>query len=87
MFCVFVGSFLVLTGIYEEKIKQAESVKKIEYKFIPRTYYEEQMAESDLLLKVGDMFNSVSPWYDRTIGALADIPDFKRVDTNTSKHS
>lgn len=79
LLCVFVGAFLIITGIYEEKIRVAELSKRIEYKFIPRSYLEEQLANDDLSLKVADSFNFVSPWFDRTVGALADIPDFRNM--------
>ena len=63
---LFLGAFLVLSGIYEEKIKLAESRKKIEYKFIPRTYYEEQLSAQDhLSSRVGDMFKEADPWLER----------------------
>lgn len=65
---------MIMTGIYEEKLKIAESNKKIEYRFIPRTYYEEQLSNSDLTSKMSNMFNYESPWFDRTVGALVDIP-------------
>jgi len=74
MFCIFVGAFLILMGVYEEKIKIAESKKKIEYKFIPRTYYEEQMSNDDVSLNFASMFNTVSPWFDRTVGQYIDKP-------------
>lgn len=77
LLCVFVGAFLVITGIYEEKIRVAELNKNVEYKFIPRSYLDEQLANDDLSLKVADNFNFVSPWFDRTVGALDDIPDHR----------
>lgn len=74
MFLVFLGSILIISGVYDEKIKIAESKKKIEYKFIPRTYYEEQLSNNnDISLNFESMFNHVSPWFDRTIGNLAEI--------------
>lgn len=75
MFFLFVGVFLIVIGIYEEKLRIAESNVKIEYKFIPRTYYEEQLANSDLSMKMADLFNNESPWFDRTVGALSDLPE------------
>ena len=78
LFILFAGMFFVMQGIYEEKIKIASQNAKIEYKFIPRTYYEEQLAEADLSMKMAPMFNKESPWYDRTIGSTADIPNFKK---------
>lgn len=74
MFFLFAGMFLIMAGIYEEKLKEAENKTRVEYRFIPRTYYEEQLADSDLSMKVADMFNRESPWFDRTVGSLADIP-------------
>ena len=74
---LFVGILLIMHGIFEQKLKEAESKVKVEYKFIPRTYYEEQMSNSDVSTKMADIFNYESPWYDRTIGVLADtnIPE------------
>lgn len=65
IFLLFIGLFLVMQGIYEEKIKTIEQTKKIEYKFIPRTYYEEQLADSQLTSQVESMFNYDSPWSNR----------------------
>lgn len=82
MLCIFIGAFLIMTGVYEEKLKTAENSKKIEYKFIPRSYYEEQTSNDDLSMKLADTFNYESPWFDRTVGALSDIPDFKNMSKN-----
>lgn len=71
LFLFFIGSFLILSGVYEQKLDIAEQNKKIEYRFIPRTYYEEQMnQEGDIMTKYGDLFKTESPWYDRTIGSF-----------------
>ena len=73
LFFVFAGMLIIIVGIYEQKLKVAEQSKKIEYKFVPRTYYEEQLANtSDVSFKMADMFNNESPWYDRTIGVFKD---------------
>lgn len=65
IFVLFIGLFLIMQGVYDEKIKTIESNKKIEYKFIPRTYYEEQLADSQLSSQVESMFNYDSPWSSR----------------------
>lgn len=81
IFVLFIGIFLIVHGVYEQKLKEAENNSKIEYRFIPRTLYEEQMGSTnDLTLKVGDIFSKESPWYDQNIGNLSDIPDFKKTD-------
>lgn len=85
MFLLFAGFFMIMAGVYEEKLKVAENSVKVEYKFIPRTYYEEQLSNSDLSMKVADIFNNESPWFDRTVGSLKDIPkkNDKKLPPNT----
>lgn len=58
---LFLGFAMVMHGIYEEKYKRLERVKKVEYRFVPRTLYDEQLAVAspDLLLgKFRTMFDS-----------------------------
>jgi hypothetical protein len=74
IFVLFIGMFLIIQGVYEEKLKAANDNKQVVYKFIPRTYYEEQLADSDLTQKVAPMFNKTSPWFDRTVGEAL-MPD------------
>lgn len=61
---LFVGMFLVIHGIYEEKFAalKREGVR-VEYRFIPRTYYEEQLmnAEGSLATKFKSMFEGEDP--------------------------
>lgn len=45
-FILFAGMFLVISGIYEQKLDIAQKEKKIEYRFIPRSLYEEQLANN-----------------------------------------
>ena len=47
VFLIFVGMIMIIQGVYDEKIKILENNKKIEYKFIPRTMYEEQLPISE----------------------------------------
>lgn len=71
MFLVFLGMFMVVTAVYEEKLADAKKNVKVEYRFVPRTYYEEQLGEnSNLMDKVGDIFSKESPWFYQTIGGL-----------------
>ena len=80
IFALFIGIFIIIVGIYEQKLKVAQENKKVEYKFIPRTYYDEQLADSDLSLKMANIFNNESPWYDRTIGVFEDVNQNKSID-------
>lgn len=70
---LFVGMFLIIQGVYEEKLKAEKENKQIEYKFIPRTYYEEQLQSGELQGKMSRMFDQVSPWFDRAQGDV--LPD------------
>lgn len=71
----FLASLAIIIGIYEQKLEIAEQNKKIEYRFVPRTFYEEQMGNGgDVSDKFGTMFETESPWYDRTVGPIINIP-------------
>jgi len=52
---LFIGIFLIVNGVYEQKLLAATSKKQIEYRFVPRTFYDEQI-EPDLMNKVSGMF-------------------------------
>ena len=57
-----------MNGIYEQKFQSLKKNVKIEYRFIPRTYYEEQLAENaDVTANYKNLFDKESPWFDRTI--------------------
>jgi hypothetical protein len=58
IFGLFVGLLLVLHGIYEEKLEAQKRNVKVEYRFVPRTFYEEQLmnAENSLSDKFKNMF-------------------------------
>jgi|LakMenEpi03Aug12_release.lakeMendotaPanAssembly.Ray.scaffolds.fasta_scaffold4138982_1 hypothetical protein len=66
-FLLVVGAFMVMHGIYEQKYKALEQNRRVEYKFLPRTYYEEQIAEADVASKFKTMFDKESPWFERTV--------------------
>jgi hypothetical protein len=58
---LFIGMFMVMHSIYEKKLKEAKQNVKVEYKFIPRSLYEEQLGDPDLFSKVGTIFDG-QPW-------------------------
>jgi hypothetical protein len=72
---LFVGVVFVMHGIYEERLAAIEKKSRIEYRFVPRTIYEEQLAraggggDQDLSTKFHDMFAKESPWSDRDGGS------------------
>jgi len=68
-FMLVVGMFMVMHGIYDEKYKALQNNRRIEYRFLPRTYYEEQIGNSDVTSKVKNMFNS-DPWFENRVSLL-----------------
>lgn len=68
MFLLFFGTLLIIKGIYEQKYQSMKKNVRVEYRFIPRTYYEEQLANTaDVTGKFKDMFGKESPWFERTV--------------------
>lgn len=68
-FLIVVGMFMIMHGIYEDKYRALQSNRRVEYKFLPRTYYEEQISNADVTSKMKNMFNS-DPWFERTVTLL-----------------
>ena len=68
---LFVGALLVVDGIYEQRLQGFKDNVRVEYRFIPRTYYEEQLYHSDLDLKMKDMFQKDAPYFERE---TVDVP-------------
>ena len=44
-------------GIYEDKIKALEKDVKVEYRFIPRSYYDEQLFSNQFSSKFSNLFD------------------------------
>jgi len=74
---LFLGLFFIINGIYEQKLKDVETKEKVVYKFIPRTYYEEQLREGTLGEKMYDMYNGDSPWIQKTNGNMIEPPKYQ----------
>jgi hypothetical protein len=62
---LFTGALMIADGIFEQKLLAFKQKTQIEYRFIPRTFYEEQMRSNDISLKMRDMFQKDAPWYWR----------------------
>ena len=67
MLLFFVGVIMIMHGIYQQKLKIANENVKIEYRFIPRTYYEEQLANTNISSNFKNMFNDSEPWLERNV--------------------
>lgn len=75
-FLFFVGMILIIHGIYDQKYKELQNNLRVEYRFIPRTYYEEQLGNSTVSANFKNMFNKESPWYDRNV-SIGGPPELK----------
>jgi hypothetical protein len=68
IFILFVGMFLIVTGIYEQKLKLVEKNVRVEYRFIPRSFYQEQLGQADVSSIFKNAFDKNDPWFDKTVG-------------------
>ena len=66
LFIFFVGVFLIIHGIYEQKYQALKDNVRVEYRFIPRTYYEEQLAQATVSSQFKNMFQG-DTWFERTV--------------------
>lgn len=56
MLLLFIGTLLIVHTIYEQKLAEAKKQRKIEYRFIPRTLYDEQVGEPTVSNNFAPMF-------------------------------
>ncbi len=56
LFIFVVGIILLTTGYQKQIARQIEVQKEIEYRFIPRSIYEEQMGQPEVSSSFADMF-------------------------------
>jgi hypothetical protein len=57
---LFVGTLMIVHGIYEEKYDQLKKDVRVKYKFIPRTYYDEFLMHDNYTSKVASaMFDNI----------------------------
>lgn len=57
IFMFFAGILMIMHGMYKERIREAENDIKIEYRFIPRSYYDEQIFSSQFESKHSNLFD------------------------------
>ena len=68
LFMSFIGILLIIHAIYEQKYQALKNNTRVEYRFIPRTYYEEQLGNDTVSADFKNMFQgSVSPWFERVV--------------------
>ena len=71
------GLVLLIIGYYENK--QNCPTRKIEYRYVPRQFYDEQMSQSNLKNVYSDMFDKASVWQKYPLGDI-DISGENKLD-------
>ncbi len=56
LFIFVIGIILLTTGYQKQLTRHIEVQKEIEYRFIPRSIYEEQMGQPEISQSFADMF-------------------------------
>ena len=54
---LFIGMFMIVHGIYEEKYEKLRKKTQVKYKFIPRTYYDDFLMNNDIKNTTSVMFD------------------------------
>jgi hypothetical protein len=65
---LFIGMFMIVQGVYEQKYQNMQKLVRTEYRFIPRTLYDEVLTKNDLNALYKNYFDSPDPWHERNIG-------------------
>lgn len=65
-FLLIVGLFMIIHGIYQQKFNALQENRRVEYRFLPRTFYEEQIADTDVSSKFKVMFDK-EIWLERNV--------------------
>jgi hypothetical protein len=58
-----IGIMMVTISYHQELIKNAKTKTIIEYRFLPRSFYEEQLQPSDVHHTFNEMFNKDSIFF------------------------
>tara|TARA_Y100000991_G_C21951411_1_gene339975 strand:- start:140 stop:412 length:273 start_codon:yes stop_codon:yes gene_type:complete len=73
---LIIGLLLIISGYYKKIYKCPPT--KIEYRYIPRNFYEEQNSETNLKSVYRDMFDNSSIWSKYPLGDV-DISGEKKI--------
>ena len=62
-FFFMLGIIFITIGYMDNKASKQKSEKQIEYRFVPRTVYDEQIESINVLDVQSDMFADIDPIY------------------------
>ena len=64
---LFSGILLVIQGIYTDKLKKTQENVKVEYRFVPRTYYDDMVLNKQFQIITDDLFNTEDILYNNNV--------------------
>ena len=65
---LFAGILLLIQGLYNDNIKKIQERVKVEYRFIPRSYYDDMYFSNQFSLITDDIFTKTNDeWFDKNI--------------------
>ncbi len=68
LFMFFIGIFIIVNSIYQQKYSSLKDNVRVEYRFIPKTYYEEQLSENNVSSTFKTLFDRSDPWFNASVG-------------------
>jgi hypothetical protein len=75
IFLFVLGLFLIINSIYKQKYDALKKNIHIQYRFIPRTYLEEQIENTNVSGIFKNDFNNADPWFERNVSVSKKIKD------------
>lgn len=67
IFFFVLGLFLIINFIYQQKYDALKKNIHIQYRFIPRTYLEEQIENTNVSGIFKNDFNNADPWFENNV--------------------
>lgn len=64
LFILMLGIIMVTVGYMDNKYSQKNIEKKIEYRLVPRSLYDEQIKPVNLSKTFSDMFSDIDPIFE-----------------------
>ena len=61
---LILGIVFITVGYMDNKVKENKAEKVIEYRFVPRSIYDEQIKPTDLNDTLSSMFSDIDPIYE-----------------------
>lgn len=67
---VFISGFLIMSGVHEQRLEEANKKRKVVYKYIPRSAIDEQYYGTPASAQFQGMFGEgKSPWMEANVSA------------------